>query len=78
MQTVGGQMEALILKARLEAEDIPVHLSYESAGALYALQSTGLGQVHIQVPAAFESAARLICESFETPPEETRRGETAS
>ncbi|MDA0999834.1 MAG: hypothetical protein O2807_04855 [bacterium] len=68
-------MEALILKARLEAENSPVHLSYESTGAIYALTSTDLGQVHVQVPAAFESAARFICELHNAPQDEAGRGE---
>lgn len=55
--TVGGQMEALILKSRLEAERIPVHLSYDSAGSVYAFSRTNLGAVHIMVPEAFAEAA---------------------
>ncbi|MEE9274397.1 MAG: DUF2007 domain-containing protein [bacterium] len=63
--TVGGHMEAHILKGRLEAEDIPVHLSYESTGPLYGFRLTGLGAVHIMVPDAFERAARHICGTAE-------------
>ncbi len=59
--SVGGQAEAAILKGRLEAEDIPVHLSYESTSLIYGFSSTNLGRVDIMVPAAFESAARIIC-----------------
>lgn len=58
--TVGGQMEALILKSRLEAERIPVHLSYDSAGSVYAFSRTNLGAVHLMVPEAFEEAALNI------------------
>ncbi len=58
--TVGGQMEALILKSRLEAERIPVHLSYDSAGAVYGFSQTHLGAVHVMVPEAFEAAALHI------------------
>jgi len=61
VKTVGGQAEAAVLKGRLEAEDIPVHLSYDSAGAVYGFSSTHLGRVDIMVPKAFESAARFIC-----------------
>ena len=60
IKTVGGQVEAIILKGRLEAEDIPVHLSYESASSIYGFSSTGLGKVDIMVPRDFESAARII------------------
>jgi hypothetical protein len=59
--TVGGQTEAAILKGRLEAENIPVHLSYESTSLVYGFSSTNLGRVDIMVPAAFENAARIIC-----------------
>ena len=58
--TVGGQMEALILKSRLEAERIPVHLSYDSAGSVYAFSQTNLGAVHLMVPEAFAEAALNI------------------
>ncbi len=61
VKTVGGQIEAAILKSRLEAENIPVHLRYDSAGAVYGFSSTHLGMVDIMVPEAFESAARIIC-----------------
>ncbi len=59
--TVGGQMEALILKARLEAEGIPAHLSYDSAGAIYGFSRTNLGAVHVMVPEGFEEEARRVC-----------------
>ncbi len=58
--TVGGQMEALILKSRLEAEQIPVHLSYDSAGSVYAFSHTNLGTVHLMVPEVFAEAALNI------------------
>ena len=61
VKTVSGQVEAMILKARLEAENIPVHLSYESTGQIYGFSSTHLGKVQIMVPKAFERAARIIC-----------------
>lgn len=62
MRTTGGLAEALVLKARLEAERIPVHLSYDSAGSVYGFASTGLGAVHVMVPEAFAEAALSICE----------------
>ena len=71
MKTVGGQAEAIILRGRLEAEDIPVHLSYESTSSVYGFSSTDLGRVDIMVPADFESAARIILgcgESGDPPP----------
>ena len=59
--TVGGQMEALILKGRLEAEGIPAHLSYDSAGAIYGFCRTNLGAVQVMVPEGFEEEARRVC-----------------
>ncbi len=64
--TVGGQMEALILKSRLEAERIPVHLSYDSAGSVYAFSRTNLGAVHLMVPEAFAEAALHIYHELRT------------
>ena len=61
VKTVGGQAEAVILKGRLEAENIPVHLSYDSVGTVYGFFSTHLGSVDIMVPKSFEIAARNIC-----------------
>ena len=63
VKTVAGQAEAAVLKSRLEAENIPVHLSYDSTGAIYGFSSTYLGEVTIIVPEGFESAARIICET---------------
>ena len=64
--TVGGQMEALILKSRLEAERIPVHLNYDSAGSVYGFSQTNLGTVHLMVPEAFEEAALHLYHKIRT------------
>ena len=64
--TVGGQMEALILKSRFEAEQIPVHLNYDSAGSVYAFSRTNLGSVHIMVPEAFAEAALHLYHKIRT------------
>ena len=45
-----GQLEAEIIKGRLESEGIPAMLRYEAAGLIYGLTIDGLGQVEIQVP----------------------------
>ncbi len=58
-------MEAMILKARLEAEEIPVHLRYEPAGFLYGFSTTDLGRVEVLVPEVFAAAARQICAEAE-------------
>lgn len=54
----------MVIKTRLEAENIPVHLSYESTGQVYGFSTTNLGKVHIMVPEPFESAARIICGTY--------------
>ncbi len=57
-----GQLEANVVKARLEAEGIPVLLQYESLGVVYGLTVDGLGQVKVMVPQPLEAEARAILE----------------
>ena len=54
------QIEAQIIKARLESEDIPVLLSYESIGLVYGFTINGLGEVKIMVPEFMAEEARKI------------------
>ncbi len=54
------QMEAQIIKGRLESEGIPALLSYESAGLVYGLTIDGLGQVKIMVPEHMAGEAKAI------------------
>lgn len=54
-----GQMEAQIIKSRLESEGIPVVLDYEPIGAIFGLTVNGLGEVRVLVPAEEAEAARL-------------------
>ncbi len=54
------QMEAEIIKGRLESEGIPALLSYESAGWLYGLTTNGLGEVKIMVPQHLVEEAKEI------------------
>ena len=68
-----GQMEANVVKSRLESEGIPVVLRYESAGIVFGLSVDGLGEVKVQVPPQFERDAKAILaeiESGEQPPDE--------
>ena len=60
-----GQPEAQIVKGRLEAEGIPVMLSYESLGIVYGFTTDGLGQVKVQVPASLAQDAIEILEAGE-------------
>lgn len=54
------QMEAQIIKGRLESEGIPTLLSYESASLVYGLTIDGLGEVKIMVPAHLVKEAKEI------------------
>ena len=57
---VARQMEAQIIKGRLESEGIPVLLSYESAGLVYGITVDGLGEVKVMVPRRLAEEAREI------------------
>jgi len=54
------QMEAQIIKGRLESEGIPALLSYESASLVYGLTVNGLGEVKILVPKRLANEAKEI------------------
>jgi hypothetical protein len=54
------QMEAQIIKGRLENEGIPVLLSYDSASLVYGLTVDGLGEVRVMVPAHLLEEAKGI------------------
>ena len=57
---VARQMEAQIIKGRLESEGIPVLLSYESAGLVYGITVDGLGEVKVMVPKRLAEEAKEI------------------
>ncbi len=59
---VARQIEAQIIKGRLESEGIPVLLSYESAGLVYGLMVDGIGEVRIMVPECLAEQAKEILE----------------
>lgn len=54
------QMEAQIIKGRLESEGIPTLLSYDSASLVYGLTIDGLGEVKILVPKHLANEAKEI------------------
>lgn len=60
LRVVQGQMEAAILRSRLESEGIPVALRYESVGPLYGITSNELGEVQVFVPRGFLDPARRL------------------
>jgi len=55
-----GQLEAEIVKGRLEVEGILAIFKYESLGSVYGLTVNGLGQVEVQVPAKYADRALQI------------------
>ena len=59
---VARQIEAQIIKGRLESEGIPVLLSYESAGLVFGLLVDGIGEVRIMVPKRLAEQAKEILE----------------
>jgi len=54
------QIEAQIIKGRLENEGIPVLLSYDSSSLVFGFTVDGLGEVKIMVPERFAEQAREI------------------
>lgn len=60
--TTYGQMEAQVLKTKLESAGIPVLLQYESAGLVIGLTIDGLGQVRVLVPEDLADVARALIE----------------
>ena len=55
-----NQVEAEIVKGRLETDGIPAVLRYESAGLVYGITVNGLAQVEVQVPSSALQTAREI------------------
>lgn len=52
--------EAHVVKGRLETEDIPVLLRYESGSTVFGLVGGGLGSVEVQVSRPLEERARTV------------------
>lgn len=48
--TASGQIQAHVIKGRLESEGIPVLLRYDSGSTVFALTVDGLGEVEVLVP----------------------------
>ncbi len=53
-----GQLEAEVVRGRLQTANIPSMLAYESAGPVFGLTVDGLGQVMVKVPARYADLAR--------------------
>ena len=58
--TASGQLQAHVIKGRLESEGIPVLLRYDSGSTVFALTVDGLGEVEILVPRDQAARARKI------------------
>lgn len=56
--TAAGQIEAHIIKGKLESEGIPAALQYESE--VFAITVDGMGAVRILVPAPLAKKAREV------------------
>jgi len=57
---VDGMMEAEIIKSKLESFQIPVLLTFESAGRIYGITLNGLGKVKVMVTATQWVAAKNV------------------
>lgn len=64
VETTSGLIEAEILRGLLEANDINVMLSHESAGTVIGLSVGPLGQVDLMVPADQAEEAKKILDDY--------------
>ena len=60
-----GLLQAEIIKGKLEVNDIPVLLEYESLGPVMGFTVDGLGQVRVMVPEDKVEMARALLEEVE-------------
>jgi hypothetical protein len=60
-----GLLQAEIIKGKLEVNDIPALLEYESLGPVMGLTVDGLGQVRVMVPEDKVEMARALIEEVE-------------
>jgi hypothetical protein len=60
-----GLLRAEIIKGKLEVNEIPVLLEYESLGPVMGLTVDGLGQVRVLVPEDKAEMARALLEESE-------------
>ena len=70
-----GLYQAEIIRGKLEANDIPALLKYESLGPVMGLTVDGLGQVEVWVPLDLEEQARELLEECGEPPDEEAEDE---
>ena len=60
-----GLLQAEVIKGKLEVNDIPVLLEYESLGPVMGLTVDGLGEVRVLVPEDKADVARTLLEEVE-------------
>jgi len=69
--TAFGQLEAQVIKTKLESAGIPALLDYESAGVVFGITVDGLGEVRVMVPQALaHEAEELLSQPPDWEPEE--------
>jgi hypothetical protein len=57
---IGKRTVAELVKSRLESEDIPAILQYESAGLVFGITVDGLGEARVMVPEHLAQVARDV------------------
>lgn len=57
--------EAHVIKGKLETDDIPVLLRYESGATVFGLVGGELGSVEVQVPRPLKERAQNLLESVD-------------
>ena len=65
-----GEMEAQVIRGKLESQGIPCILESDSAPSVHMVPFTRLGWTRVMVPADLEPAARAVLE--EDPAAETQ------
>ncbi len=70
-----GQLQAQVIRAKLEAAGIPALLEYESAGLILGVMVDGLGQVKVMVRAEDATDARSLLAGPDDPPDEPAEGD---
>ena len=69
--TASGQLEAHVIRTKLESAGIPALLDYESAGVVLGITVDGLGEVRVMVPEALaQEAQELLSQPPDWPLEE--------
>jgi hypothetical protein len=58
--TASGQLQAQVIKTKLESAGIPALLDYESAGVVLGITVDGLGEVRVMVPEGLAEEARAL------------------